>query len=266
MQSVLAMGDRNEKIFAPIFLEKPRFIRDLTGQVGFRRGCVHCHQVKEILNDGLRQAGRWSREMVWTYPLPDNLGMELEIDRGNVIKEIKPKSPAARAGLQAGDVVQQLNSVPIHSFADAQFALDRAPASGEIPISLSRGKRNLETKLSLPDGWRKTDISWRASMQRFVASPHLWGEDLPVREKKALGLSAKQLAFRQQNSIPAPVKAAGIRGGDIILGLDDQSLEMDVAVFARYIQKNYLAGDKVTINILRDGKPLKVPMRFATEK
>jgi membrane-associated protease RseP (regulator of RpoE activity) len=266
MQSVLAMHDRKEKVFAPASSEKPKFIRDLAGTTGFGHGCVHCHQVKEILNDRLQQAGQWSRDMVWRYPLPESLGIELEIERGNVVKEIKVPSPAAGAGLKVGDVVQELNAVPIHSFADAQFALDRAPATGAIPISLRRGDRALEAKLLLPEGWRKTDISWRTSMRRLVASPHLWGDDLTTRDKKVLGLSANQLAFRQQNSIPPPVKEAGIRGGDIILGVDDQALEMDVVGFARYIQGNYLVGDRVTVNIIRDGKRLKVPLTFAPAK
>src|SRR5438067_12952192 len=51
IQSVLAMHDRKEKAFAPASSEKPEFIRDLVGQTGFSHGCVHCHQVKEILND-----------------------------------------------------------------------------------------------------------------------------------------------------------------------------------------------------------------------
>jgi predicted metalloprotease with PDZ domain len=266
MQSVLAMHDRNEKAFAPSSSEKPMFIGDLAARTLFGHGCVHCHQVKEILNDRLQQAGKWSRDMVWRYPLPENLGIELELEQAKVIKKIKPQSCAAQAGLKAADVVHELNGVPIHSFADAQFALDRAPATGAIPMSFQRGDRVLEAKLSLPEGWRKTDISWRTSMRRLVASPHLWGEDLTAQEKKALGLSAKQLAFRQQNSIPPPVQLAGIHGGDIILGIDDQVLDMGVSGFARYIQGNYLVGDKVKVNIIRDGKRLELPLTFAPAK
>jgi S1-C subfamily serine protease len=192
--------------------------------------------------------------------------MKLEIDRGNVIQEIKAQSSAAQAGLKAGDVVQELNAIPIHSFADAQFALDRAPAAGEIPISFRRGDRLLEAKLSLNEGWRKTDVSWRTSLRRLIASPHLWGDDLTTEEKKTLGLSANQLAFRQQNSIPPPVERAGIHGGDIILGVDDQALDMDVAGFARYIQGHYLAGDKAMVNIIRAGKRLSLPLTFAPAK
>ena len=78
---------------------------------------MHCHQVKERQNAALEKAGKWSRDLLWRYPPPDNLGLVLEIDRGNVIARVEPGSPAARAGLRAGDVVRRLNGLPVHSFA-----------------------------------------------------------------------------------------------------------------------------------------------------
>src|SRR5262249_38830764 len=140
-----------------------------------------------------------------------------ELDRGDVIREVRSQSPAAAAGLKAGDVLQRLNGVPIHSLADAQLALDRAPRGGTIQVSWRRGDTVESAKLSLPDGWRKTDISWRASAQDFVPSVRLHGADLTPDEKKALGLPVQLLAFRQKYPLSSQAKAAGIRQDDIIL-------------------------------------------------
>ena len=60
--------------------------------------------------------------------------------------------------------------------------------------------------------------------------------------------------------LSAKAKETGIRAGDIILGLDDKTLEMDVDGFQRFVERNYLIGDRVTINLLRDGKRLSLPM------
>jgi S1-C subfamily serine protease len=259
MKSVLEMHKRAKKAFAPRSQETSKFIREVMGPRRFGR-CVHCHQVREILNADLKKKGKWNRDLAWRYPLPENLGFDLEVDRGNVVKEVKKKSAASAAGLKAGDVLQNVNGVPIHSFADTQFALDIAPAAGSINIVWQRGGKVMRDKLSLREGWRKTDISWRPSMQRLVAAVRLYGTDLTPREKKALGLSAKQLAFRQRDTVPAQARAAGIRAGDVILGIDDKRLEMDVDDFLRYVQRNYLIGDRVTINILRDGKRKDLPM------
>jgi S1-C subfamily serine protease len=114
----------------------------------------------------------------------------------------------------------------------------------------------------LPEGWRKTDITWRPSMQRLIPSARLYGTDLMPEEKQALGLSAKQLAFRQKDAVATQAKAAGVRPGDIILGLDDKQLEMDVDDFLRYVERNYLVGDKATVNILRDGQRMNLTMTF----
>ncbi len=259
MQSVLAMHAGATKAFAPKSAASPRFIRSLAGM---RRGgrCLHCHQVKEILNTDLQRKGQWSRDSVWRYPLPENLGLTLEVDRGNVVQRVAGKSPAAVVGLQVGDVIQRLNGVPTHSFGDAQFALDRAPRIGTIPITWRRGGAMREGKLTLPEGWRKTDLTWRPSMQRFIPTARLFGDDLTPEEKKTLGLPPQQLAFRQKDPVSSQAAAAGIRPGDVILGIDNQPMAMDLLDFLRYVRRNFLVGDQVTVNLIRDGKRLKLPM------
>jgi S1-C subfamily serine protease len=259
MKSVLRAHRLEKKAFAPQARQSPRFVRDLSGSRR-RRGCLHCHQVKEIIHADLRRKGQWSRDLVWQYPLPENLGFTLDVDRGNVIKAVQRGRPASAAGLKVGDVVQRLNAVPIHSIADAQFALDRAPRSGTIEVVWQRGREDHKGKLKLPEGWRKTDISWRPSVWRLVPFAGIGGTDLTAQEKRGLGLPAKQLAFRQKAFVSPQARAAGIRPGDIILGLDDRPLEGDLAAFQRHVQRHYLVGDKVRVNLLRDGKRLKFTM------
>lgn len=259
MLSVLEMHNRAEKAFAPRTVAEPRFIRDVLGRRR-RGGCMHCHQVREALDADLRRQGKWTRDSAWCYPLPDNLGFELEIDRGNIIKRVTAKSPAAVTGLKVGDRVERLNGVPIHSFGDAQFALDRAPTTGLIEVQWRRGGKIGQGKLALAEGWRKTDLTWRASRQHLVPSARLYGRDLSAAEKKALGLPAKQLAFRQKDIVQAQAREAGVRPGDIILGVDDRRLEMDVDAFLKYVERNYLVGDRVTVNLMREGKRLNLPM------
>jgi S1-C subfamily serine protease len=222
--------------------------------------CIHCHQVNEIRNAELEKAGKWNRDLLWRYPPPDNLGLVLDIDRGNVVERVEPGTPAARSGLRAGDIVQRLNGFPIHSFADAQYALNRAPKTGSCAISWRRDEKTQTGKLELTEGWRKTDISWRPSLQKWVPSPRLWGDDLSVKEKEDLGLPAKKLAFRQEDRVQSPGREAGIRGGDIILGIDNRELEMTGKEFYWYVRRNYLAGDRVTINLLRNKERLNLPM------
>jgi serine protease Do len=258
MQSVLAMHAREDREFAPRAQEAPRYIRDVGGVRA--RGCMHCHQVKEALNADLRRSGKWERDSAWRYPPPENVGITLEIDRGTVVKEVKDGSPAAAAGLRPGDVLRRLNGVPVHSFADAQFALDRAPKAGKVEIAWRRGEDAAKAELTLAAGWRETDLTWRPSMATLVPSARLYGEDLSAEEKKALGLAPGQLAFRQRSAVPRQAADAGVRAGDVILGVDGKRLDVDADEFLRYVQRSYLVGDRVEVNLLRDGKRLDLPM------
>lgn len=259
MRSVLAMHRGQKKEFAPKSPGGPKTVRDLT--VGTRsRGCMHCHQVKEGMNAALTRAGRWDRDKVWRYPLPENVGLTLEVDKANVVASVEADSPASLAGLAAGDIVRRLHGVPIHSFADVQFALDRAPKSGPVEIVWRRGEEQKTASLKLADGWRKSDISWRPSLRHLIPSARLYGADLTAQEKAALGLPAKRLAFRHKEGVHRQAKAAGVLAGDIILGLDGKTLETDQEGFMSHVERNYLIGDRVTVDLIRDGKRQSVPM------
>lgn len=260
MASVLAMHQGKEQSFAPRAQASPKYIRDIAGGRRGRR-CFHCHQVKEVLNADLRRRGQWERASAWRYPLPDNLGLFLELHRGNVVEKVTPNSPAARAGLVKGDVIRRVGAVPVHSLADVQLGLERAPRKGTVAVSWERQGKAQRAALELLEGWRKSDVTWRPSMQRLVPSFPLDGNDLTETEKKALGLDAKQLAFRHRQQVHSRAREAGIRAGDIILGVDDGKFPgMDGYGLDRYVRREYLVGDTVTINVLREGKRLRLPL------
>ena len=120
----------------------------------------------------------------------------------------------------------------------------------------------MTARLPLEAGWRKTDISWRASMWGLEPRPGVWGFDLSVQEKKALGLGEKALAFRQGMPVAAAARAAGIQPRDIIVGLDNEVLEMTMTQFNAYIRVTRQVGQEVRFNILRDGKRLDLPMKL----
>lgn len=256
MQAVLKTHKGSPR-YAPRDDDKPRFLRD-SAAVGGR--CLHCHQVKEVLHRQLVAQGEWSRDRVYRYPLPDNLGLRLEIDRGNVVARVTPGSPADRLGLKPGDVLDRMGDVPVLSFADAQFALDRAPAKGRLPVAWLRGGSSAAGEIDLPDGWRRTDISWRPSLRRLVPSLPLYGDDLTAAERRQFGLSEKQLAFRQKAILSARARTAGFLPGDIITGVEGRPLDLALDDFIEVVRREYLVGDTLVLHVLRDGKSLKIPL------
>src|SRR5262249_26933246 len=185
MNSVLNMHDRTEKEYAPKSQAKSKYLHNLSNPPSFGRGCMHCHQIKAALESDLRRSGKWERDMVWRYPLPENIGLRLEVNRGNVVERILENSPASKLGIKPGDTLRRLNGVPIHSFGDAQYALDIAPMTGANDMGWQGSDKTCDAKLSMPEGWRRTDLSWRTSAQRLLSSGGMYGMELTGEEKKS---------------------------------------------------------------------------------
>ena len=67
-----------------------------------------------------------------TPVLANQLGISTDI-QGLVVVEVDPFGPAANAGIQRGDVIEQANQQPVRSVADLRTAIDRA---GKNPLLL----------------------------------------------------------------------------------------------------------------------------------
>jgi S1-C subfamily serine protease len=76
----------------------------------------------------------------------------------------------------------------------------------------------------------------------------------------ALGLDEKRAAIRQDATVHEKLKAAGVKGGDVLIGYDGTAVEGDASTLFGYVRRNYLVGDEITINVIRDGK--RVDLKF----
>ncbi|MCI0462524.1 MAG: PDZ domain-containing protein [Gemmataceae bacterium] len=242
----------------PIYAER---LRAAAGRRG--GGCMHCHQVKEVRWDVARRNGSWDRDTVWVYPLPENVGLTLEIDRGNQVHSVAPGSAADKAGIRAGDTLVSLNDTPVASIADAQHGLHHAPAQGQIAVVWQQGEQTRTGKLTLAGGWRRTNIAWRPSMMDLLPSLSAYGTDLTAAEKKQLGLTEDRLAFRQEKPVHSTLRKIGLLDGDVIVGIDGQTFEMDMDEFLAHVRRNFLIGDKVILNIFRNGKRMDLPLTLS---
>ncbi len=228
--------------------------------------CIHCHQVYEFRRDLLRTAGKWRQEeTTWTmlYPLPLNIGLTVAPEQGSKVTAVREDSPAGKAGLRAGDVLITLGDRPTATFADIQYALHLAPSTGAVAATWQRAGKEMSGRIELPEGWRVVDISWRAFMWGLEPTPGVYGQDLSADEKKKLGLPEKALAFRMGNYVPTSSRRAGVQANDIILGLDDKRPELTMLQFNAHVRLNYKVGDRVTLNIIRNGKRMDLPMTLA---
>jgi membrane-associated protease RseP (regulator of RpoE activity) len=261
MTAALESHKNAPKEAPPPRLGQPLLAEEYPAAKKLRKGeCIHCHQVNEFRRAQLKDEGKWTKENVWRYPLPENIGLTLDLDLADRVKAVAPQSPASIVGVRPGDRLTRLNGQTVFSFGDAQYALDRAPASGEIPIIWDRDGKEQKATLKVAQGWKRTNITWRPSLLDVLATLPFFGDDLDECEKKTLGLGEKRMAFRQDKPLSKELVGIGLKDDDVIIGVEGQTLEMTMSEFLGYVRRNYLAGERLTVNVLRAGKRVDLPM------
>ena len=69
--------------------------------------------------------------------------------RGVVVTQVESNSPAAQAGIQAGDVVTRVNDVAIESVSDFARSVGDAKPSTQLQLEMWRDKRSLNLNVTV---------------------------------------------------------------------------------------------------------------------
>ena len=82
------------------------------------------------------------------------------------------------------------------------------------------------------------------------------GPDTPVRDL----MSDDIICARQDDDVHKTLRSAGIRGGDVVVGFDGKSIDGSMRDLLGFVRRNYLVGDEIVVNVIRDGKPLEIKL------
>ena len=77
-----------------------------------------------------------------------NGAVRVQADQGVVIVGVAGDSPAARAGLRTGDVLQQINGRDAKTAEDVQRAVDNSSIGVSVPVEIIRNGRSLTVSVS----------------------------------------------------------------------------------------------------------------------
>lgn len=231
-------------------------------QITVRNNCIHCHNIHDAENNHLELTGKWSNEILWRYPLPDNIGLKIDPKDGLRISEVISGSPAAKAGLRAGQSITYINNQIILSIADIQWVLHNLSNTGTtINVRISGSSRNYV--LAARAGWKRTDVSWRGSMWNVRPRLRVWMPEATTQEFKKLNLPAGQKALKVKwinTNSPEGRKArdAGLRTGDFVIAVDGKPMgNMTPREFNSHVKLNYKPGQTLPITLSRNGKRIE---------
>jgi len=170
-----------------------------------------------------------------TGDIADGLG--LPKDRGEIVSNVEPNGPAARAGIQRGDVIVRINGQEVTADNTLSFIVANQAIGRSIPIELIRGGRRITVNATI--GERPTETAL-AGEQGPDAEPDdrstpQAGEQA-ARQSLGITLSELTAEIRRQLRLPPEVRGVviaalnpnsdaarqGLRRGDVILSINQQ--------------------------------------------
>lgn len=224
------------------------------------KNCIHCHMVTAHVRKDRYRKRQLSRADIWLYPLPENVGLKMDVEDDLIVKEVFTSSPARKAGIRAGDELLELGGQRIISQADIQWVLHRAPERARIPATLERDGKGLEVVLDLSGSWKESNLSWRETS--WSLRPGIWTVPLAESKRKQKGIPPGSLALRIKWVFPRArlAKKAGLRDGDIIVAVDGDAAPRNESEFMEHVRLRHPPGDKVKLTILRGSERRQVEM------
>lgn len=84
-------------------------------------------------------------------PLSDQLASYFGVKEGVLVSAVDPESPAAQAGVRAGDVITAMAGRTVNDPADVTAAIRAAAPGSAVDIRLVREKKEMTVKATLPE-------------------------------------------------------------------------------------------------------------------
>lgn len=194
------------------------------GSVGI--GFAVPSEVARSVVDQLRETGQVERGWlgVQLQPLTEELADALGLDGtgGALVAEVTPDSPAAEAGIEAGDVIRAVAGEAVETPRDLSFAVAALSAGAEAAFRIARD--GAEEELTVTIGARPLAAEVAEDVQ----------PDPDGNPRLGLSLAPLDRQMRQQLGLPAdvsgtvvagvqpgsPAAEAGLRRGDVIVEAD----------------------------------------------
>jgi serine protease Do len=172
-------------------------------------------------------------------------GFGVPKDTGEVVRTIVPNGPAARAGIQQGDVIVKVNGQQVTPDQTVSYLVANSPVGQRVPVEIVRNRQHATVYVTLQD--RPTEEALNKISGGDTSTPGRTGSSA-VTAQKALGLSLAPLTpeLARAANLPATARGVivtavdpnsdaaeqGLQRGDLIMSVNNQPVTSPAQVVA----------------------------------
>ncbi len=185
----------------------------------------------------------------------------LDKPAGALVAQVLEDGPAAKGGLQVGDVILSMNGQPIIMSADLPHLVGglKEGAKASLEVVREGKRRTLDVTIgALPDDDQEIVASANGGIERSSNRLGVSVADLNAEQKKALELKGGVVIKEVQDG---PAAMIGLRPGDVITHLNNQAI-ISAKSFTE-IAKDLPKNRSVSMRVLRQGRASFITFQLA---
>jgi serine protease Do len=222
--------------------------------------------------DALAKGQRPSRGYlgVGLQPLDEDLAPSLGLPKnsGEIVRSLVPNGPAARGGLQQGDVIVSVNGRPVTPEETVSYLIANTQVGSRVPLQIIRGGKRQTVTVTV--GERPTEEALSKIGTGGVTTPDT-GSAAPVAPQRALGLALAPLTpeLARAANLPATARGVivtsvepssdaadqGLQRGDLVVSVNNQLVTTPAQVVASVDAARKAGRTKVLLLVKRANSP-----------
>jgi serine protease Do len=164
---------------------------------------------------------------------------------GVLVSSVEPEGPAARAGIRAMDLVEQINDTPVNSAAGVLDVIGQSAPGTDLTIAIKRNSRPQKVKLQ---------VSQVPGTEALVPP-----DEASIVVRFAAGSDDSEGIELQSISPKSAANRLGVKSGDVILTVNGRSVRSADQFWS--LQRNISGGKPQLWNIQRAGKRFFVAIK-----
>ena len=222
--------------------------------------------------DALRRGEKPSRGYlgVGLQPIDEDIAGSLGIpkDRGEIVRTVQPGDPAAKAGIQQGDVIVAVNGKEVNPDQTVSYLVANLPVGSRVPIEVVRNGKHITLPVMIAQRPTQEELAKQLGQGDEGTDQ---GTTPPGQATTSLGLSLQPITPQIARALNLPAGTTGVvvvsvdpssdaaekglQRGDVILAIQGQRVTTPAQVAAAVDAAKKAGRTSVLVLVKRGSQP-----------